>query len=118
MTTCPVQFILENRKGKVFRDWTQDQIAMCLNEAIEAKALALSFSVEDGIDGICTGKPDHERRILRVTHLLVGGREALRHILAFYRQRFSGWTITAKRRGREVIYSDTAKLVRRLERAR
>lgn len=114
-----VEFVvLHRRKGRrpVFVDFTRDQIALAIQEAIAVNGFAFATTpAGNRIAGIVLAKPDHERKTLHVRHML-GTVGSLKALIRSYREMYDGYTITARRKGQPVVYHRTDRLAELAER--
>lgn len=108
-------WVLEHRKGKVFQNQTPDQIEWAIARAIHAGGFTFAQDADEQIVGICCASPNSVEKTLRVHHILAIDPTVLPSMIASFKKRFSGYTITAKRRGREIRYR-TERLIKLLSR--
>ena len=102
------------RCPKVFKNYSEGDILTEL--AVSYQGGGLMVTQSDGkIDGlaICYPYEIQGYKCLHVHSLLIGTKYALRAILSEYKRRFNGRVVTARRRGKLVIY-DTPKTFARL----
>jgi len=114
-----LDFVLKNRRGKAFAGFStfdimstiQDSdsvngLGMVVNDNNQLIALAIGFPYENS-----HGKFLHIHSILTARENSQGGLKAL---LKLFLQRFPGFTISARRKGKFSVYSNTPKLLKRL----
>jgi len=98
-----VEFILAHRKNKVFRNFTYAEIVATLVTAIKAKAFGYVLD-GDRIVGVAVGEPNHQAKTMHVAQLLTTA-PCLPRLLGLFKRHYPGWTITAQRRDRAVVYN-------------
>lgn len=101
-----VNFILLNARGKCFVDWSREEVAREVYEAIEEKVCAVSFDDGGNITGVATGiilNPD--KQLLRISNVLTkkGSKDALRLLVSIFYRLYPGWNISGQKNKRERI---------------
>lgn len=110
-----IQFVLKHRKDKVFRDFSPEQIFETVKQAAYKGAFCYVIDEDtEELVGILTAEPYPEIKQLHVTHILCTKRGAMRQMLKQFEKYYSGWTLTATRRGERVIYKDTQRLCEKI----
>jgi len=110
-----VDFVITYRRNKVFKGFSEAQIAGAVNASIAAGAFAYAQDERTGrLTGICVASPSPSEKKLHVKHILTIAPGVVPKLLEIYHTFFNGWTITARRRGRYIEYS-TPRLVSLLE---
>jgi len=106
-----VQWIIKNRTGNAFKDFTAYEIASTLQKAAKEQVLGIIQDQYNTICAVVTGFRVDEEKIIYLTHVL--GRGYLKILLNLFVHRYPGWTLQAKRKGRIITYN-TEKLMRRI----
>jgi len=110
-----IAFVLRYRKNKVFKSFSPEQIWWTISRSIKDNAFFVAVDDVTGqLIGLVCATPDHEKKVLRINHVLTTDKRGIPTLLSKYHQHFEGYRMTAARRGREVCY-DTPKLVKLLE---
>lgn len=107
-------FVMKHRKGAAFKGFTPAQIYSTLRFAESLGGLAFVVAPDGSIAGVVTAIPDERRAMLRISHILCIKNNALPLLIAEFYERFPGFKLCAKRRGKEIVYNDTDKLCMRL----
>lgn len=110
-----IQYVLRHRKNKAFRGYSPQQIGWAIERAVNNKAFAMATMPDATVAGVCCATPDHEKKVLHVHEVLCSQRGAIQAMLVKFQEWFSGYTITATRRGKPVLYR-TPRLVHLLNR--
>ena len=98
-----VAFVLKHRKNKVFKDFSIGEIVQDITTAIGKNAFAYVQDEGGRLKGIIVCEPVPATRTLHVKQWLCIG-PCLREFSELYRRLYNGWTITANRRDRSVVY--------------
>jgi hypothetical protein len=110
-----VDFVLTYRCNKVFRGMSPERIAAAVTAAIEAGSFGYTRDERGSLTGICVAVASPSEKRLHVKHVLTIVPGAIRQLLEVFHRNFDGWTITAHRRGRFITYTNTPRLVQKLE---
>ena len=110
-----VSFALLNRGSKVFKGWSETQIGNALFKAIGRNELVFSTSPEGRVNGLVLASSKPEEKTLHIIALLTTSKGVIPRMLLKYREWFPGFTLTAERRGRFVVYKNTPRFCRLLE---
>ena len=108
-----VDWVLEHRRGKAFEKYNSQQIEWAISRAINCKGFAFAQLESGKLIGIICATPNTVEKTLRVHEVLCIDPRALPSMAMAFMQRFHGYAITAKRRGRERTYR-TNRLVQLL----
>lgn len=109
-----VDFAMTYRRNKVFRGMDEHQIARVIADAIKVNGFAWVTDPEGRITGMVVSTPEYSTKRLHVKHVLALSKDAFLRLLEVFKENYTGWTITAKRRGRFMVYR-TPRLVHLLE---
>lgn len=110
-----VDWILEHRKGEAFKGMTGQQIGWCIERAVNCGGFAFTLNRQGRLIALICTTPNRVEKTLRVHHLIAIEEGAMRSLIERFVTLFSGYVITAKRRGKEVAYR-TNRLVKLLAR--
>ena len=105
-----VEFIEEYRRGKDFKGWSSDEIAMEVLNASKANDLAvITRDGTEEIVGLIIFETWPTIHTLYVKHVLVAERGLLKRFLTLYAEHYPGWSIAAKRAktGKVKLYTPT-----------
>jgi hypothetical protein len=108
-----VAFIIKNRKGKVCKDWSLNQIRTSVILSLNQRALSYTTNGSE-ITGIVMGDVYEVNKILHINAILTTDKDALRLLVKQFSLYFKGWKLTADRRVKLISY-DTAKLISKLQ---
>lgn len=101
-----VKFVLDNRRGNAFKDYTENQIAEELFTGCTAGVVFYCVNAtHDGIVGVVSGLADAKTLTLHVNNVLATESWAIKRFMELYKENFDGYTLTARRYGREVKYN-------------
>lgn len=109
-----VLFITRHRKNtKAFKDWQPIDIINGIVNALKLNCCVVDRDYYGVIQGILLGKPDKDTQILHINEILIaqGSEGVVKRMLLEFNQRFPGYSIQAKRKGKVVRYFKTARLV-------
>lgn len=113
-----LEFILKNRRGKAFKDFTVGDIMSTVSEAASLNGLAMVIDNNNDLSAIAIGFPyikdSTQEKFLHVHTVLTTKIGDLKTLLLEFQNRFPNFTITARRRGKIVKYLNTPKLIKRL----
>ena len=93
------EWVIANRRGKVFEGWTMEQVAVAFIQAFENRE-ALYATDENGyLIGVCICKRADEYAVMHVDNLLVkrGARGVLRRFVEVFRSWYPGWDLQGYR---------------------
>jgi len=106
-----VDFILENRRGKVFKNWSDAAIYSYICECLETNTLA--YATHEGkVVGVVCGTKTLQKNIY-IMEILTTRAGVLKQFVAFFKRIYPDYTLTAHRRGKYIEYN-TPKLVAKL----
>lgn len=109
-----VEFVLANRRGNAFKDYTENQIAEELFTGCNTGVVFYCVNAtHDGIIGVVSGLANPKARTLHICNLLTTEKWAMKRFIEIYREKFTGYALTARRYGIEVEYN-TEKLYNKL----
>src|SRR5437868_8121710 len=109
-----VDFALMHRKNKVFRGMSPEAIGATVARSIDDGGFGWTTDAAGRLLGIVVATPSKIEKRLHVSHILTIERGVIAKLLESYRKFYDGWTITAHRHDRPVVYR-TGELVNRLE---
>src|SRR6266516_3688079 len=109
-----VNFVLKNRKGKAFQEWTADEIALAFSKAFMKNEAAWSINKQGEIDGVIIAHAFPEAKILYIENILTTSRGVIKSFLQLYYKLYPGFSIEARRRGKYTSYKNTEKLLKRM----
>lgn len=104
-----VKFVLKNRKDKVCKDWTPYQLVYSIDAAVNNKTLSYTLDNKGNLTGIVWGTPDWIKKQLYIDCILTTTESSLKDLLKHFIMIYEGWTLTAHRGDRFVVYN-TEKL--------
>lgn len=93
-----IEYVLANRKGNAFRDFTREDIYATIQASAQAGAFCYVVH-NDKIVGLVTGVPHEAIQQLHITQILTTHKGALREMVSEFRARFPGWTLSGTRKG-------------------
>jgi len=116
MTTVEeaVDWVMEHRREKAFAKQTNQQIEWAIHRAVHCQGFAFAQDDKGNLIGLICATPNSVEKTLRVHEVLCIDPRALPSMAMAFLKRFHGYTITARRHGREVIYRRTSRLVQLL----
>lgn len=101
-----VMWIFKHRRNKVFKKYTVKDIKHSIVSAIADNCcVVLQDQCNSSILGIVLARRDDERKLLYVENILTIRSGLMPVFVEAFVNRFPGWSIAAKRRGREVSYN-------------
>lgn len=106
-----VDFVLKHRRGKVFKDMSEDEVRY----ELARERLVYATGPKGEVIGLVVYRADHERRMLFIRRLLTTSRGVIRHFTAKAREWYPGFTLAARRREQPVTYERTPRLLHLLE---
>jgi len=86
-------------KSYCLKDWDTDAIKYEIIKAINDNTLIYTVDNQDNLVGICIAHEDKEKKTLHVKAVVAKG-NLLKTYLWYFKSRFSGYTLTAYRRGK------------------
>lgn len=108
-----LDFVMENRKGKVFKGYTRGQVAAALTEGIEDGTLFYCATLDEKITGMILAFKIHEPKVLFVTENLAMKMSNLKEFARKAKIKFPGWSIEAMRHDKHRKYN-TDRLYKKL----
>ena len=108
-----LEFILKHREDKVFKGFTEGEVAGAVAEGIEDGML---FYASDGekITGMILGQKRPASKIMFVVENLAMSLSTLKQFAMMAQERFPGWTLEAMRHDKHRKFN-TEKLYRKLK---
>lgn len=106
-----IKFVLDNRHGRAFFEYNQEQIAHDIVSGVNKLACIVDCDEQENIFGIATGLPDYKNRIMHVKNILTVRRSSMKAILQRFTKIYPGWTLTGYRRGKLIHYNNINKLL-------
>lgn len=111
-----LRFVLKNRKHKVFKQWSVDQMRERFIAGAFTKQFVYTTDAAGKLVGVLLAESRPAKKELHIMEVLTTAPGALRAMLAKFKEWYGdGWTMTARRKGRDVVYN-TPRLVHLLER--
>lgn len=106
-----LKFILSNKRGKVFRDMTTEQIEQVIREGFKTKSIIVDTE-KDGktIIGVALGVPVPEYSLMHVSHVLTIKKGSLGRIFNKFITLFPSWEIQAYRHDNLIRYKNFKRL--------
>ena len=110
-------FVKKYRKGNVFKDFTDIQIAASIVECLKQNGVIILYDNINEIIGILLADISDEYRLIHVRQLLFkpNTERKLTEILRIYLEKYDGYDIEAIRRGHYVRYKNTDRLIKKLK---
>lgn len=109
-----VKFILANRKGKAFKDYSEQTIAFQLIEASRNNALLYDVNEVGNPCGIIVCERDDTNKILHVHDILItDSRRTLGKFIRYFKQHLPDYTLSEQKKDQRVLVK-TDKLCRRI----
>ncbi len=109
-----VKYILENRRGKVFQGYNEETVHWCVSNGITNKTLVYS---SDGptITGVLYATLRPVRKSLFVWHILTTKPKVMNQLILQLATLWPNHTAEAERHDRLVQYTNTTKLISKLQ---
>lgn len=108
-----IDWIVLNREGKVFKDFSLNEIAAAVKAGIANKTLYYATNADGSISGMILAHPNYRRRVLFVTENMAMSLATLKLFAKRAKAEFPGWRIEAMRHNRHRRFN-TEKLYRKL----
>lgn len=109
-----VDFILENRSNKAYCGWSKKDIVGTFCRGFGLKLASYSVDSATGkIDGVVNVELV-DKDTVRVSNILCLNKKALKKLMLDFVNWWPGKRIVAKRRGKEIVYKDTSKLIKKI----
>lgn len=87
-----IKWILENKRGRAFKDWTQEQIVSAVCSSIETGSII--YTTENNqFTGVALFVKDIENKVAETGPVLTVTRSALPQIVAYFKQNYPDWTL-------------------------
>lgn len=102
-------FILANKKNKVFSKFTPEQIWECIDKASKENKLLYIADMEDNIQGIVIYSLNNNLQSIHIEHILCTDTSAFKHFVKTLKETCEHYTLTGKRKGKYKVYN-TKKL--------
>ena len=112
------EFILKNRKGKVFRDFSYIEIAQTIQDALVRRCIIVDTDENSSkIFGVGLGYPiPEEGKLMHISHILtVRPKGGMTRIMKRFTELFPGWNIRAERKGKIVYYKNVINLAKKIQ---
>jgi len=111
-----VDFVLQYRRGKVFEDWTAQELLITFRSAIIENCIGVDTQ-DNKIVGIGLGEPNHLYRIFHVSNILTISKGSVGRLSKLFQRLYPGWDIQGNRRNIGLVrYKNTTRLLTLLER--
>ena len=111
-----LDFVLNNRRRKAFKDFSPFDIMSTVSDAASVNGLGMLEGEDGKLSAIAVGFPYEttKDRFLHIHTVLTTKPGDLKHLLRLLMQRFPGFILTARRRGKFVRYTNTPRLIEKL----
>lgn len=107
-----LDFVLENRTNKVFKGFSDAQVAASIAEGLQDGTLFYAEK-EGKLIGMILAIKIHKPKVLFVTENLAMSLDTLKQFAIMAQARFPGWKLEAMRHGKHRKF-DTTKLYKKL----
>lgn len=108
-----VDYCMENRRGKVFQDWTPIGIASQIMYCIEEQCMVYSMRKDGTINGVMLTDKFPKEKVIHVNAALATERGVFKSLVERLHHLNPGYKAEATRRGRRKIY-DTPRLFQKI----
>ena len=108
-------WIIANRKGDAFKQFSWEEIVITINESIEQNALICAVD-NDSIFGVCCGELDTERRVYHAANIITVTPRAMVAMIHRFKELFPKYEVRVKRKGKDRIIKSTEHTLERLTR--
>lgn len=98
-------YILVNRKGKAFLNWTRQQIVEIINQCLEDNSLGYAVDSDNKIVGVICAIKHGQEKVLYITAVLCTAPKLLSKFVELYNILYPGWKLEALRRDKKVTYN-------------
>lgn len=102
-----VKFVLDNRKGNAFVDYSEELIANAINEAAKNNTMLYCLTEDGKICGLILARADDENKIMHVDDCLTKEKWCLKSFVNEFRKRWPNYKLTAARRKKFIEYNTT-----------
>ena len=112
------EFILKNRRNKVFRNFIEEEILQTIKETLYRRTIIVDTDEgQDKIFGVGMGYPvPCEDKLMHISHILtVRPKGGMARIMKRFTELFPGWNIRAERKGKLVYYKNVINLARKIQ---
>lgn len=108
------EWILQNRRGKAFRDYTFGQIVTEITNAIEQRVFTYSLDKEGNLQGIVCGKRDDSKKEVHICSILTLRSGIVKDFMAQFLLCYPQYSIGGLVGKRQRLFKDPIKLHNRL----
>lgn len=99
-----VEFVLVNRKGNAFKDYSEEVIAASLKRGADNGLMF--YTATDGlVDGVILLHHDTANNVIWVHDILTTTHKAFKLIVGLYKTKFNGMKIAGLRHGKPMHYN-------------
>src|SRR5256885_1069863 len=110
-----VEFVVKNRRGEAFKDWSEDELAINFRDGIDKNCLTFSLDEKEEIDGVLLAEIFPEYKVLHIENFLTTRRGLMNKFLSKYFEWYPGWELQANRHGHLIRYKDTPRLIQKIQ---
>lgn len=97
-------WILENRKNKVFKGWTRLEIAQSIKRAVEDESIMYFFDTQHEIKGVVLGVKFPEKQVMFISEILTIQPKVMQNFTKIFGLLYPDWTLEAMRHGKHKVY--------------
>lgn len=109
-----VKWIIKNRRGRAFQDWTANQLILSIDKAIAAETLCYTTDKHGRFTGIAIADKNEEQKTMEVVAILTTEPSALGKMAAFYKLHAAGYSIITHDKHGNKKFHNTEQFIERL----
>ena len=109
-----IQFVLKYRRGKAFKDYTEEQIRNDIVRSVDTMSIIVDTYEQNNILGVATGYALWSKRVIHVKNILTISNSSLRRIFKRFMEIYPGWKLQGERNSKIKHYNHIEKFYGRL----
>jgi len=107
-------WIIKNRKGYAFKDYSLNQIMGELKYCAERMSM-LCVTEDENVAGVVTGRLDKDKRVYFVFNILATRSKVVKQMMKFFNENYPQYSIKGIKHGNQQrLFTDTIKLEQKL----
>lgn len=109
-----VAWVVKNRRGAAFKDYTRNKIYAEVMESIESEVFRYTFD-DKGLTGVVCGVKDDDKKHIYIYDILTTSKGALKALLKTANQSFPNYEIFGKVRSRKRHFKSLDNLIKKVK---
>ena len=111
-----VEFVIKNRYGKAFKDWSSDSIAIAFRDAIKNNCLVYSLNSNGEINGVLLAERFDDYKVLHINNILTTEKGIVKKFLSkFFEWYGKDWDLQGYRHENLKRWANTNQFIHKIQ---